>query len=867
MPRRLVIACLLGSMSISSADLLAWVGNGGKGDDTLIGTSQADSIYGNEGNDILEGRGNNDLLVGGVGEDRLYGGAGDDRLFGQVQPGSTAPVSDGSKDYLYGEDGNDVIFSLGSNFIDGGSGNDDIGQYGSAVWSISWTGQTYLRQQVQSFYLDPSVAYGFEGLCGSEVAASPEVYGGEGDDIISVYHAAVIDGGAGNDFVIVMDVEEGSQDYDGGAGYDTLVAAYYLQDPNASWPPNADWVHSFRFSKLRNFEQLMLAGYVNSSSYWSPGKAVLPDSLAGSLAEFTVVVAAYSYGYDQPNYLTVDASAEQTTRYIFKTPTPQYSAYHSPMLDLRGGAAGDTIEGGERDDRLSGNGGDDMLFGREGNDTLTGGLGNDLMDGGNGIDTAVFSGNRAEYTIIEGTGQVSISGPDGNDIVRNINKYVFDDQTVTQVFEGLYLVGTEAPDTLEGGNSDDTAIGLGGNDTINGGGGNDELDGGEGADQINGGTGNDQISGDAGNDIEQGGDGNDMLSGGEGNDELAGGDGNDTVSGGDGNDLIIGGSGAGNDKYSGGPGIDTVKYTSAKAAIRVDLTLDSNNASSVGANDAAGIGNDEIDGVENVIAGKFNDVLNGDSADNQFTGDAGNDSIDGGGGRDTAVYAGARNQYSLVRRADGTVTVTDNRSEATDGVDTLSRVEVLQFSDVQVLVASLPISSTQPPAANLAITSDTGAVSINVGSYFSYQITASGSPTSYGARGLPVGLSVNAKTGLISGKPSRTGTFTVILQAMKKGAATASATKVFTVVQTPSFTYAAKINAKRNANVNIRPKVAGFPAPTFSVVSGTLPPGLSLNASTAAITGKPTAVGTYTFTVRGSNSAGNKDRTTTIVVK
>jgi hypothetical protein len=172
-----------------------------------------------------------------------------------------------------------------------------------------------------------------------------------------------------------------------------------------------------------------------------------------------------------------------------------------------------------------------------------------------------------------------------------------------------------------------------------------------------------------------------------------------------------------------------------------------------------------------------------------------------------------------------------------------------------------------PPPTGLVITSDLAAVSINLGASFSHQITASGSPTSFGAIRLPTGLKLNAKTGLISGKPTKVGTFSATLQALKKGSTTATATKVFTVVQVPTFSYATRINAQRNKNVNVRPTMAGSPAPSFSVVSGSLPLGLSLNASTAAITGIPTAVGTYPFTVRGSNSAGNTDRTTTIVVK
>jgi hypothetical protein len=182
-----------------------------------------------------------------------------------------------------------------------------------------------------------------------------------------------------------------------------------------------------------------------------------------------------------------------------------------------------------------------------------------------------------------------------------------------------------------------------------------------------------------------------------------------------------------------------------------------------------------------------------------------------------------------------------------------------------VSVTVNPVSP--PPPTGLVITSDLSSVSVNLGAIFSHQITASGSPTSFGAIRLPTGLKLNAKTGLISGKPTKAGVFSATLQALKKGSTTATATKVFTVVQVPTFSYATRINAQRNKNVNVRPKVAGSPAPTFSILSGSLPLGLSLNASTAAITGTPTAIGTYPFTVRGSNSVGNTDRSTTIVVK
>jgi hypothetical protein len=74
------------------------------------------------------------------------------------------------------------------------------------------------------------------------------------------------------------------------------------------------------------------------------------------------------------------------------------------------------------------------------------------------------------------------------------------------------------------------------------------------------------------------------------------------------------------------------------------------------------------------------------------------------------------------------------------------------------------------------ITSATAA-SGTVGTAFSYQITATNSPTSYGATGLPSGLTVNSTTGLISGTPTASGTSTVNLTATNgSGSGTATLT-------------------------------------------------------------------------------------------
>lgn len=86
---------------------------------------------------------------------------------------------------------------------------------------------------------------------------------------------------------------------------------------------------------------------------------------------------------------------------------------------------------------------------------------------------------------------------------------------------------------------------------------------------------------------------------------------------------------------------------------------------------------------------------------------------------------------------------------------------------------------TSGAATAPSITSATTASGV-VGQSFTYQISAINSPTSFGASGLPAGLSVNTSTGLVSGTPTAAGSSSVTLSATNS-AGTGTATLTLTV--------------------------------------------------------------------------------------
>ncbi|NBR64316.1 MAG: lamin tail domain-containing protein, partial [Verrucomicrobia bacterium] len=156
-------------------------------------------------------------------------------------------------------------------------------------------------------------------------------------------------------------------------------------------------------------------------------------------------------------------------------------------------------------------------------------------------------------------------------------------------------------------------------------------------------------------------------------------------------------------------------------------------------------------------------------------------------------------------------------------------------------------------AAAPVITS-ANAVSGFVGVSLSYQITASNGPTSFGASNLPTGLSVNTANGLISGAPTLAGTNVAqVFASNSSGTGTNNVTFSITTPQIPVITSSGTASGTVGQAFSYQISASNNPT-TFA--ASNLPTGLSVNASSGAITGTPTVAGTNTAVIYAGNVAG-----------
>jgi hypothetical protein len=98
---------------------------------------------------------------------------------------------------------------------------------------------------------------------------------------------------------------------------------------------------------------------------------------------------------------------------------------------------GVTADGTAGNDVLTGSAGGDTLRGGGGNDRLDGIAGSDVLDGGTGLDTAVFHGNRADFSVAKTAAGYTVTSPAGAATLTGIERLAFNDATVGLDFDGL----------------------------------------------------------------------------------------------------------------------------------------------------------------------------------------------------------------------------------------------------------------------------------------------------------------------------------------------------------------------------------------------------------------------------------------------
>ncbi|WP_195930625.1 S8 family serine peptidase [Hyphomicrobium album] len=316
--------------------------------------------------------------------------------------------------------------------------------------------------------------------------------------------AVTFKGGKGDD---TFGGAAGSDAFDGGAGYDTVKFHGAYSDYTFAMVDGALVVTDNRGvnavdggDTLRNVERIEFGDGTSVGTILGPDGELsgLPSDIL--IAQAAPVPEYSATGTVVGTFSTFDADSADTFEYTLLNPTGAYKIVGNQLLVDNGllidyeqtlssnpvnivtvevrDSAGNTFQkdvevyvgdvnpefvvgddnpnelrGGALADTFYGAGGDDILRGNAGDDILIGGAGNDSLFGQNGSNTAVFTGNRSEYSAL-GTNRFdfrivdSVAGRDGTDRLNLISKIQFADGTIT------------VQEFLSGGNSAPTAVSL-----------------------------------------------------------------------------------------------------------------------------------------------------------------------------------------------------------------------------------------------------------------------------------------------------------------------------------------------------------------------------------------------------------------------
>ncbi|MDB5890829.1 MAG: hemolysin-type calcium-binding repeat family protein [Polaromonas sp.] len=420
---------------------------GTEGNDILIASIGDDTIWGDGGNDRIEGGAGNDILNGGDGDDIMTDTGGDDNLKGNEGNdvinggnGFDLIIAGGGSDFVVaGEDPKEVFANQGNDFVLGSSTSDTIFGDQGDDW-IDGGGQADLLQGDMGDPFQQSTIFGNDVLIG----------GGGNDDF---------DAESGDD---IMAMDSGTQRANGMLGFDWVTHKGELVGATADLN-----FTGLLPATLENFKDRF--DLVEGVSGWRNDDTLRGDSL----------VSADLIAPGVPGDLRTNNALNNTAQISL------INGLQGFLNGMLGGnqtsfSGGNVLMGGEGSDLIEGRGGDDLIDGDAwlnvriavtGNSSITNAesmaaiaprlFSGEINPGQLSIvreilttpaslinlDTAVYSGNFAEYTMTinsNGTRTINHTNPvglsDGVDTIRNIERLVFADQTL--VIGGANIVGT-----------------------------------------------------------------------------------------------------------------------------------------------------------------------------------------------------------------------------------------------------------------------------------------------------------------------------------------------------------------------------------------------------------------------------------------
>jgi Ca2+-binding RTX toxin-like protein len=446
---------------------------GGDGVDTIWGGGHRDRIFGGDGDDVIHGEHGSDFLFGEAGNDTLYGGIGRDTLTG----GDGDDLLDGGADndtlkggvgddVMLGGDGNDLILGgWGADRLFGGAGSDWIGGglHGDIFVIEAGSGNDRILDFTVGEDLIDLIALGLVGP-GENLA---EIFaklvltpvGGGGIHTRITFPA---DGGAHSVLLENVSVNELSAadfvfslppEITSGASASVMENQTAAYTATATDPTGDTLVYSLSGTDAALFDIDAATGVVTfktAPDFEAPG-----DANGDNIYDVVVSVSDGANTIDQAVAITVGDADDGA---VIGSKFADHLVGTSGADELHGYAGDDHLKGGAGDDRLLGGAGMDVLTGQTGDDRLSGGSGQNFLYGGTGSDTAVFSGDQADYTItLNADGSRTVvdnraGAPDGSNYIVDVETLEFADGNLdisaappvnAAVFDFLFSSGDE----------------------------------------------------------------------------------------------------------------------------------------------------------------------------------------------------------------------------------------------------------------------------------------------------------------------------------------------------------------------------------------------------------------------------------------